>query len=283
MTLAEMLEHAGRRLQEAGIDQPMREARLLLGAALGVDGAALMAKGGRTLSASEEEKTGAWLARRAAREPLARLRGRREFWNAAFRLNEAVLEPRPDSETLIEAALEECADRSACLRILDAGTGSGCLLLSLLQEYPEARGVGTDKSPRALEAARENARELFLDSRAEFVCANWTGQVAGPFNLIVGNPPYVASGDLERLQPEVRLYDPILALDGGRDGLAAYRALAPVLPGLLAEGGRVILESGAGQARAVAEILAGAGFGRIKTRLDLGGVERAVIAAKHGQ
>ncbi|HUY68800.1 MAG TPA: peptide chain release factor N(5)-glutamine methyltransferase, partial [Alphaproteobacteria bacterium] len=210
---------------------------------------------------------------------------------------EATLVPRPESETLIEAALEAInrrhpgasrnpgglsvgANGIAPLRILDLGTGSGCLLLALLHELPNATGLGVDASHRAVEQAKINAETLGLAARAEFRVNDWADGVEDKFDLVISNPPYVAQGDIVGLMPEVRDFDPALALDGGVDGLNVYRFLIPQLPGLLKPGSAAIFEIGAGQAKAVSNLFRATGFTNIETRKDLSGVERCIIAQK---
>jgi release factor glutamine methyltransferase len=273
VTRKELLNHTALRLLKAGVEDSAREARLLLCAALDVDGAELVFAD-RALSPEEEEKIQNWIQRREKREPLARLQGTRGFWNAEFLLNEATLEPRPDSETLIEAALKQVTTPPR--RLLDVGTGTGCLLLSLLQEFALAEGVGTDKSAKALEAASENARRLNLQDRAAFRCTNWAEGVEGKFDLVVSNPPYIASQDIPGLQPEVRDYDPRLALDGGGDGLFAYRALASSLKNLMHEKALALFEIGEGQEEDVIRIFEGAGWKFSASHRDLGGVPRVL-------
>jgi release factor glutamine methyltransferase len=255
---AAWLQQAAQRLQQAGIEDAPREAQLLL------------------RDARDEKHAEAWLLRREKREPLARLKGTRGFWKAEFFLNEATLEPRPDSETLIEAALEFFKDKSPPRRILDIGTGSGCLLLSLLQEFRGAEGVGTDKASRAQEAARRNARTLGLENEASFLCTNWADGVTGVFDLIISNPPYIASAAIVGLQPEVRGFDPLLALDGGVDGLEAYRAIVPQAARLLKPEGVLICEIGFDQAESVTALFR-AHFSHVEVKNDLGKNPRAVI------
>jgi release factor glutamine methyltransferase len=273
VTPKDFLQTAALRLQQAGVEDSMREAQLLVGAALGLDGAQLLS-GTKDLSLDEEKKIEDWLRRREKREPLARLQGARGFWNAEFILNEATLEPRPDSETLIETALDLCKMPPA--RILDIGTGTGCLLLSLLQEFPESRGVGTDKSEKALEAARANAKTLKLENRAQFICTNWAEGASGAFDLVVSNPPYIASQDIPGLQPEVRDYDPRLSLDGGGDGLFAYRTLAASLRALMNQKALALFEIGEGQEEDVIRIFEGAGWKVAASRRDLADIPRVL-------
>jgi len=217
--------------------------------------------------------------RRAAREPLSRIVGRRDFWNFSFRIDRHVLDPRPESETLVAGALDAlpAARRGQALRVLDLGVGSGCLLLSLLAELPRATGVGVDTSAAALAAARRNAEAFGLAGRCAWVCGNWADAVDGRFDVVLCNPPYVRTADIRDLQPEVRDAEPRLALDGGPDGLDAYRRLAPALPGVLAPGGTLCLEIGAEQAVAVGQLLRQAGFSRLAFAEDLDGRDRCVI------
>lgn len=215
------------------------------------------------------------LARREAREPLALILGRREFWSLEFAVSPATLIPRPESETLIEAALVAFAGQ-APRRVLDLGTGTGCLLLAALTEFPTAYGIGIDRSPTAAALAARNARSLGLADRAGFVAGDWAAALTARFDLVLCNPPYISSGDLESLMPEVARYEPSTALDGGPDGFAAYRRLLPELPDLLAPGGVAILELGIGQAETVAGIARQEGL-ETSTRADLAGIDRAAI------
>ncbi len=259
MTRSEFIKRAAQRLQNAGIDDPLREAQLLLQVA------------------GDETRAENWLARREKREPIGRIEGKRGFWKSEFILNEATLEPRPDTETLIETVLEFLPDPHAPLRILDLGTGTGCILLSLLQEYPQSSGLGTDRSARALEAARQNAFALGLAARAEFVQANWAEGISEAFQLLVSNPPYIESAVLKTLAPEVRDFDPALALDGGEDGLDAYRALAKLAPKHLAHKGLCLVEIGQGQEEKTADLFEAAGLKMTAYRRDLGGVIRVLV------
>jgi release factor glutamine methyltransferase len=259
------------RLAAAGIEDPRREARLILAAALGVDAAGLLLV--ETLADDTGEDL---LRRRLAREPLAYILGRREFWGLEFATSPATLIPRPDSETLIEAALQTFPERAAVRRILDLGTGTGCLLLAALHEFPAAFGVGVDLSAAAAALAGRNAENLHLAGRASFLAGNWDGAIEGQFDLILSNPPYIQQADMVGLMPEVAVYEPVLALNGGPDGLAAYRMIISALPRLLAPRGAAVLELGAGQADDVAALAAAQGLGW-RTRADLGGHQRALI------
>jgi release factor glutamine methyltransferase len=265
-------------LAEAGIEAARAEAWLLLSTATGRPRAALMAGMAEALSADEVRRLEALARRRGAREPIAYILGEKEFWSLPFRVGPAVLIPRPETETVVEAALARIPDRAAPLRILDLGTGSGCLLLALLSELPQATGIGTDVSAAALAIAEVNAARLGLAGRVELRRSDWGREIAPAFDLIVGNPPYVAAAEWQQLQPEVREFEPSGALLAGPDGLAAYRALAPDCARLLAPGGSVALEIGAGQGDAVAGILVRAGLAVDERRRDLAGIERCLVA-----
>ena len=251
----------------------------MLGHALQLDRAQLISHSERILDAHEAATISAFAARRLKREPVSRIIGHREFWNVMLQLSPDVLDPRPDTETVVEAALDFVVRggwRMERLRILDIGTGTGALLLALLSELPNALGTGTDISAAALAVARGNAERHGLASRCIFVACDITAGVQGPFDLIVSNPPYVAHGDIATLAPEVRDYDPAVALDGGSDGLDGYRAIAADARRLLASGGRLIVELGAGQEGAVGALFTKAGLTVGKARDDLGGIARAL-------
>jgi release factor glutamine methyltransferase len=265
----------------AGIESGMTDARALIGAALRLSRAQLLAQSDRILEPREIAAISALAARRMKREPVSRILGRKEFWSLMLDVTPDVLVPRPDTETLIEAALDYVVRgglRLEPLRILDIGTGTGALMLALLQELPNARGVATDVSVAALHVARGNAERLKLASRCSFVACNLADGVQGRFDLIVSNPPYIARGAIALLDPEVRDFDPRLALDGGADGLDAYRAIAASVPPLLAPGGRLIMELGVGQAPPVTALFEAAKFIVLSVRNDLGGIARALIA-----
>jgi len=269
------------RFRSAGIDSAATDARLLVGHALGIDRAALIAGGERALTQDECRAIEALAARRLSREPVARIFGVKEFWNLTLQIGPAVLVPRPETETVVEAALDivkRAGLQTAKLRLLDIGTGSGALLLALIGELRNATGVGTDISDAALQVARANAERIDVDRRCTFVVCDIAAGVPGPFDLIVSNPPYVARGDIARLAPEVRDYDPALALDGGDDGLDGYRAIAADARRLLAPGGRLVVELGAGQDASVRGLFTAAGLCPGTTRKDLAGIPRALDA-----
>ena len=255
-TLGDAARAAQSMLATAGIEDAGRDARLLVAAAAGVNTAEIIARPERRLAAAEQAQLEASVARRCAREPISRILGAREFYGRRFELSSATLDPRPDSETLIGAALGIAARegwRERSIRILDVGTGTGCLLLTLLAELPLATGVGTDISGEALQTAARNATSLGVAERVHFAQADALGGIDSPFDLVVSNPPYIASGDIAGLSTEVRKYDPRVALDGGADGLDIFRRIIADLGRVLR--GWVIFESGAGQADAVALLL----------------------------
>jgi release factor glutamine methyltransferase len=276
-SLSSALARTEKRLRQAGIEGARREALLLLAKATGRTRIDLVVGRQATLAADEEAALAELARRRALREPMAYLLGEREFWSLPFLVSPAVLIPRPDSETVIEGALSVIADRSAALRLLDLGTGSGCLLLTLLTELPFASGRGIDASEAALSVARANAHRLGLEGRAAFDRGDWGRDLCGPFDLIVCNPPYVTESEWAALEPEVRAFEPPSALLAGSDGLAAYRALAPDLARLLAPGASVCLEVGARQADPVTGILRTAGLEVTSRRRDLAGIERCLV------
>ena len=269
------------RLAAAGIAEARREARLLVALAAGVEPATVLGWPERRLDAAAETRLAELAGRRAAREPYARLVGRRQFWSLDFALSPETLDPRPDSETLIEAALARLPDRRAALRLLDLGTGSGCLLLALLSELDNAYGVGVDLLPGAAATARRNAASLGLADRAVFAVGRWGEALVGSMDVILANPPYICSELIDSLAPEVARYEPRAALDGGGDGLDAYRALAAETKRLLKRGGIALFELGAGQATAVAALMAEAGLAPEGTRRDLAGIERVLIVTRH--
>jgi len=265
----------------ADLDSPELDAALLVGHALGLDRTRLLTGGEQPLDSAARERIAALAARRLAREPVARILGLKEFWGLSFRVTPDVLVPRPDTETVVEAALgrlDAAGGRDRPLHILDLGTGSGALLAALLHECPQAYGTATDRSIAALQVARTNLAQLGLVDRAHFVCCDFGAALHGPFDLIVSNPPYIAHGEIPRLDPEVRCFDPFLALDGGADGLAAYRSIAADAGRLLAPGGILVVELGQGQAAPVAALFRAAGLRAAAPRRDLGGIERALTA-----
>lgn len=271
-TIARAISDGAVRLDQIA-DNPRLEARILLAHALGLTQNDLIREPRRTVDRAVFETL---LNRRTAREPLALITGHREFWSLDFHVSPATLIPRPDSETLIEAALAAFADHPAPRTIIDLGTGSGCLLLALLKEFPSAFGIGLDLNPEAAALAKRNAVNLGLSDRAAFVVNDWTNSLSGRFDLIVSNPPYIASATIETLMPEVARHEPRTALDGGVDGYDAYRAILPNLTRHLDPNGSAILELGQGQAGHVTGLARAARFAS-SLRLDLAGIPRAIV------
>ncbi len=279
-TIDSLRRDLARRFGAAGLDSAMLDARVLVGAALDLDLTALAVQAQRPLMGEEIAAIEGMALRRLAGEPVARIIGMKEFWGLPFRLSHATLVPRPDTETLVEAALA-LSQRDDALRMLDIGTGTGAILLSLLHERPQATGVGTDLSDDAVATARDNAVRLGLASRAAFVACDYASAIDPAFDLVVSNPPYIPTADIAALALEVRAHDPRLALDGGQDGLVAYRALAREAMRLLRSGGAVVVEFGIGQAEDVAAILRAAGlYVTAPPMADLAGLPRVLTGRK---
>jgi release factor glutamine methyltransferase len=259
LSLGQAHTAAARLLREARIAAPELDARLLLCHAAGMTHEAYVAALNDVLAPDAAARFGDFVERRLAGEPVSRIIGIREFYGRPFRIDASTLDPRPDTETLVEAALG-LVDREAPLSILDLGTGSGCILITLLAELPRASGVGVDVSLPALEQARANAHTLGVGDRAAFLASDWLEAVEGSFDLVVANPPYLSAADMAALSPEVRDHDPGPALDGGPDGLSAYRRIVPDLRKALRPGGFALFEIGPGQDQAVSRLLAEAGL-----------------------
>jgi release factor glutamine methyltransferase len=272
------------RFKSGAIDSAELDARILVGAVLALDLTGLIASTNRRLTPDETVRLEDFSRRRIAGEPVARILGNKEFWGLPLELSAATLVPRPDTETVVELALEmlrAAPNPDRPLRVADIGTGSGAILLALLSELPDACGIGTDISAAALQTARANAVRLGFAARAAFVACDYTAALSGPFDLIVSNPPYIRSADIAGLASEVRDHDPLRALDGGADGLDAYRVLAPEAMRLLEPGGALIVEMGLGQSGEVEGLMTAAGL--ILERLpkvDLAGIRRAVAGRK---
>lgn len=272
------------RFKAAGIDSAELDARLLLGAATRLDLTGLIASAARPLGAAEAGLIEAFANRRLKGEPVARILGEKEFWGLNLKLSPETLVPRPDTETVVELALGMLRSQATPehgVRILDIGTGTGAILIALLSERRDAFGVGTDISPGAVRTARYNARALGFSARASFVVCNYADALTGPFDLIVSNPPYIASAEIAGLAAAVREHDPRAALDGGPDGLAAYRALIPQAARMLRVGGSLVVEAGYGQSGPIEGNMTAAGL-RLEDppKADLAGVPRAVGSRK---
>jgi release factor glutamine methyltransferase len=263
--------------RSAGLDSPDLDARILTGHALALDHTALASSSERKATGSEIAAIAQLARRRLGREPVARITGRKEFWGLELRVTPATLVPRPETETVVEAVLAAIGDKSRALRMADFGTGTGALLLALLSELPNTSGIGTDINAEALVTAQANANYLGLAQRAEFVLCDYGAALHGPFDLVVSNPPYIASGDIAALAPEVRDYDPRLALDGGASGLDGYRAVVADARRILAPKGILVVELGAGQAPDVAALFHNGGFATEPPRADFSGHFRALL------
>jgi release factor glutamine methyltransferase len=283
VTVAGVRRELARRLSAHGIETPALDARLLVGRALDLSLTGLAGAADRTLAAAEIARIEDLATRRLRREPVARITGTREFWGLPFAITPDVLVPRPDTETVVEQALavvDETA-RAHRLRIADLGTGSGAILIALLRELPHAVGIGTDRHDAALAVARDNARTCGVLSRAAFACCDFAAALASSqCDIVVTNPPYIRTGDIDALEPEVRVFDPPAALDGGADGLSAYRAIATQAARILRPGGTLVAEIGHGQGPAVTALFAAAGLAIMAVVPDLGGVERAVVTRR---
>ncbi|HSM96227.1 MAG TPA: peptide chain release factor N(5)-glutamine methyltransferase [Rhizomicrobium sp.] len=258
----DLLKSVSQKLSAAGIESARTEARILI-----------------TQAAGDARALDKFVARRLAHEPIAYITGHKEFWSLDFEVGPGVLVPRPETETLIEEALKEFADRNATLNVLDLGTGSGAIPIAFLNERPNARGLGIEQSQDAMIWARRNIARHHLESRLALQGDDWLMLGEGEFDVIFSNPPYIESGVIPTLDPDVKDYEPRAALDGGRDGLDAYRAIAPIIAGRLAIGGRAFLEIGQGQEQKVPAILKASGLETVRIAPDLSGIPRCVIAA----
>lgn len=278
-TIRGLVAAAAEQLAEAGVETPETDARLLMQHVSGMSHAQVLMEGDTPVDASQAHLYHEAVARRLQREPVSRITGTRGFWKSEFRLSPETLDPRPDSETVIESALKYAVDIPKS--VLDLGTGTGCLLLSLLLEWPGARGIGVDISMDAIATARYNAKNLGLEDRVDFVTGDWADYAANiEFDIVVSNPPYISAAEMADLAPEVAFFDPLTALLGGEDGLEAYRGIISRLPGWLKKGGWALFEIGHTQAKPVRELLAKAGFDVVQTVPDLSGSDRVVVARR---
>jgi release factor glutamine methyltransferase len=275
MTLRDAIRTATRALAQAGVENPARDARLLVAHAAGIPPDRLTLHEAEALLPDAATRLDAAVIRRAARQPLSQITGQRLFWGRPFRVTPDTLDPRPETETLVALALRE-----PFANLLDLGTGTGCILLSCLADNPTAHGTGTDVSRAALQVAQENAGRHDLANRATFHPSDWFSAVAGRFDLIVANPPYIAAAEMPQLAPEVRDHEPHLALTPGGDGLDAYRIISRDAPAHLSPGGRILMEIGPTQGQPVTAMLAAAGLTDIRIHPDLDGRDRVVAARK---
>ncbi|WP_114965208.1 peptide chain release factor N(5)-glutamine methyltransferase [Alkalilacustris brevis] len=274
-SVGQALARAVGRLRAAGVETPGTDARRLLTAALGIAPDRLTLQMPEPLPAAAAARFAGFIAARCRRQPVAQILGERLFWGRRFRVTPDVLDPRPDTETLVEAALA-----APFVNVLDLGTGSGCILISLLAERALAHGLGVDISEAALEIARANAEALGVAARAEFRKGDWCAGLSGPYDLIVSNPPYIAEDEMPALAPELRVWEPRAALTPGGDGLDAYRRILAQAPALLSAGGRLMVEIGAGQGDAVAALFEAAGLEGVKILKDIDGRPRVVAGRK---
>ena len=278
-TIRELLARAQARLTAAGIESARADARILLAAATQRCAGEIVA-GGEIPTVEQAATFEMLLERRERREPVAYVTGQKEFWSLPFRVGPGVLIPRPETETLIEEAIRTFPDRTAPLQMLDLGTGSGCILIAALSEYPEAGGTGTDRSEAALEYARLNAANLGVRDRCRLKLADWNDGVTGGYDLIFSNPPYVGAGEIEALDPDVANHEPHSALTDGQDALSAYRALAPRIRSALNPSGWAFVELGAGQAAPVKTIFESGGLEVRRIAPDLSGIPRCIAATR---
>ncbi len=281
LTLGGLRRQLATRFGAAGIDSPDLDAALLIAHALGLTTADVRLRGADPVAPEALPRIEAYAAQRLSGMPVARLVGEKEFWSLSFALSPETLVPRPDTETVVEAALATIADRAAPLRILDLGTGSGAILAALLVELPAAVGIGVDQSEGAARTARDNLARAGLQGRGTVIVGDWASALGGGFDLVVSNPPYIPSIDIVGLAIEVRENDPLAALDGGADGLSSYRIIAAEAPRLLKAGGHLVLELGIGQEAEVAALAGAAGLAVTgPARRDLGGIPRALVARR---
>lgn len=271
------MRQAQKLLRERQIDTAQLDARLLAAKAFGCAPADVLWHEGDRMSSQATKRLSGYLARRIGGEPMAYILGQRSFWKNEFTVTRDTLIPRPDSETLISAVLERITDRTAPYRFLDLGTGSGCLLLSLLREYPAATGIGVDISAAAVSVAIKNEQRLNLQDRAGFLVSNWFSKVDGTFDIVVANPPYIVDKHIDDLEPDIRDFEPRRALAGGGDGLTSYRDIAVSLPDCLKRDALVAIEVGAGQSGDVCEIFGAKGFRIDGVFQDLGRRDRCIL------
>jgi len=276
-TLVSLWTDVRKRLEAAGIDTPVLDARLLLEAGAGVSRLEIVTDPRREVSDAQADAVNKLTQRREAREPISHIIGRKHFWTIDLAVNAHVLTPRPETEFVVEAGLQETLPADAPHRILDLGAGSGAIILALLKDRPNATGVAVDLSDRALEVVRKNAEDLGVSDRLEIRPGDWAADIDERFDLVVSNPPYIRTNDIDGLAPEVCRFEPRLALDGGEDGMVAYRIITAALPRLLKPGGAFALEVGLGQAEGVKAMAETVGLTTSEPRRDLAGIPRVVV------
>ncbi len=278
-TIGDAVRSIAHHLKEAGIDEAVSEARLIIGYALGLARSEIINRKDEKLSDTQLTRCRSFTKRRSDREPMAYLIGEKEFWSLPFKVSPETLIPRPDSETLVSAVLEHARKAKTPKRLLDIGTGSGCLLAALLSEWPEATGIGIDNNEGAVSVARQNLDTLSLAERGDIVAAAWqTYRPGEKFDLIIANPPYIPTADIQILDPDVRDYEPLSALDGGPDGLEMHREIADEAGAVLKTGGWIAVEFGIGQLSYIQQIYGSAGFDSIRIHKDLNGTDRCLLA-----
>ncbi|MCP4394066.1 MAG: peptide chain release factor N(5)-glutamine methyltransferase [Alphaproteobacteria bacterium] len=288
-TAGELIKSISKQLSDAEIDNSDLDAKLLVAHVCEVEPNTLYSGSELEVSADNEHLIIKLVQRRLSKEPVYRIIGKREFWSLEFELSEGTLDPRPDSETIVEAVLESIQDKSSSLNIIDLGTGTGCLLLSVLSELSNARGIGVDVSENAVETAKKNSMNLGLGDRCKIVNSSWENDnfsdvvidaINGRYDIVISNPPYICSQDIERLDEEVKDYDPLKALDGGEDGFDAYRVLVEKSYDILQSGGKIFFEVGIGQSEMLLKMLAEKGFEGCGIKHDLVGIDRCVFGEK---
>lgn len=278
-SLSQALISAKKLFKETGIPSFSLDAELLLAHTLDKSREFVLGRPEYELSEDAVARYEGFIKRRQNREPVAKIIGKKEFWSREFSVNSSTLDPRPDSETIIEAVLELYPDRNSEFKVIDFGTGSGCLLLTILAEYPNSLGVGVDVERDTLDMAISNAAKLGLAKRSEFILNNWAEGMEGQFELIISNPPYIKNSDIKELEPEVSAHEPYKALAGGEDGLDCYRLLAPQMKNLLKQNGHLIFEFGMGQENCVREICELSGFSFVSFKNDLAGIPRCIVVS----
>jgi release factor glutamine methyltransferase len=279
-TIHQALTEAAETLRAAGIDTAVLDARVLLCHALGLGEEYLLGSQETPINQDIAGQYRKFVARRQQHEPIAHITHKKEFWSLDFTVTPATLVPRPESETLVESALQRFPDRDRAYEIVDFGTGSGCLLITLLRELPKSIGIGIDISTSALAVASANAKALGVAPRARFVQGDWAKNIKGAFDIIIGNPPYIAEGEINKLAPDVAKFEPHTALFGGADGLDAYRALMPQVARLLKSNGTALFEIGQGQTAGITKIIREAGLKAVEVKPDLAGIDRCIIIKK---
>ena len=278
----EVLNMAVAKFKAAGVAQPINDARILLGHSLNKPNEKFYGREGDLIKGEHLDDFTSKILRRCKREPVSKIIGVKEFWSLELLVSPYVLDPRPDSETLIEAARKQFPDKNKLLNILDLGTGSGCLLLAALQEWPHSYGLGIDIDSRCIEIAKINAKRNELNDRAKFQTGNWASNLDEKFDIILCNPPYIPANEIAKLDEEVRLYEPKRALNGGQTGLDCYKHLAPQFPNLLTAEGLLFLEIGFGQKKQILGIMKSNNLELIKIEKDLAQIDRCLILShKH--